>query len=71
MLFATWLNWIVIPEDEVYTCTKDYTDYILLEWLKNSKFKRQVGIEFNSATKSKETRNKILGRENILAWDDL
>ena len=33
--------------------------------IKNSK--RQVGIEFNSATKSKETRNKILGRENILA----
>ena len=25
------------------------------------------GIEFNNATKSKETRNKILGRENILA----
>ena len=24
-------------------------------------------IEFNSATKSKETRNKILGQENILA----
>ena len=28
-------------------------------------------VEFNSATKSKETRNKILGRENILAWDNL
>ena len=38
------------------------------------KFKIQkvsIGIEFTSATKSKETRNKILGRENILAWDDL
>ena len=32
--------------------------------IKNSK---KVGIEFNSATKSKETRNKILGQENILA----
>ena len=35
--------------------------------IKNLKFKRQVGIEFNNATKSKETRNKILGQENILA----
>ena len=35
--------------------------------IKNLKFKRLVGIEFNSATKSKETRNKILGQENILA----
>ena len=32
---------------------------------------KKVGIEFNSATKSKETRNKILGRENILVWDNL
>ena len=31
------------------------------------KIKNSVGIEFNSATKSKEPRNKILGRENILA----
>ena len=27
----------------------------------------KLGIEFNSATKSKETRNKILEQENILA----
>ena len=37
--------------------------------IKKLKFKRYVsiGIEFNRATKSKETRNKILGRQNILA----
>ena len=35
--------------------------------IKKLNFKKQVGIEFNSATKSKETRNKIVGRENILA----
>ena len=34
---------------------------------KNSKGKYSIGIEFNSATKSKETRNMVLGRENILA----
>ena len=40
---------------------------------KNLKIQKvSIGIEFNSATKSKatkskETRNKILGRENILA----
>ena len=40
--------------------------------IKNSKGKTvSIGIEFNSATKSKETRNKILDDENILAWDNL
>ena len=29
-----------------------------------------MGIEFNSATKSKETRNKNLGRENILPTNE-
>ena len=37
---------------------------------KKLKFQRWVGIEFNSTTKSKGTRNKILGWENILAWDN-
>ena len=36
--------------------------------IKNLKIQKvSIGIEFNGATKSKETRNKILGRENILA----
>ena len=35
----------------------------MIKTFKNSKGK-YVGIEFNSAPKSKETRNKILGREN-------
>ena len=30
-------------------------------------FRALLNFGFNSATKSKETRNKILGRENILA----
>ena len=37
--------------------------------LNDKKLKKEVGIEWiqYSATKSEETRNKILGRENILA----
>ena len=33
------------------------------------KFKRQVGIEFNSATKSKETRNKIWDERTL--WHEI
>ena len=38
---------------------------------KIQKIQKVSRIEFNSATKGKETRNKIFGWENILAWDDL
>ena len=43
-------------------CIKSRQTRMINKKIKNLKSR----FEFNSATKSKETRNKIMGRENIL-----